>query len=70
MKKMLLTVIIFLSFSFIYAQKQLWGVTQQSLYADEQGNIVKFDMNGENAVTIHHLTILQEKYLLANYFGQ
>ena len=38
----------------LYAQKELWGVSQQTLYADEQGNIVKFDMNGENAVTVHH----------------
>ncbi len=38
----------------LYAQKELWGVSRETLYADQQGNIVKFDMNGENAVTVHH----------------
>lgn len=47
-------VVFFFLTVFVSAQKELWGVTQQTLYADEQGNIVKFDMNGEHAVTKHH----------------
>lgn len=39
---------------FVSAQKELWGVSRATPYADLQGNIVKFDMNGENAVTVHH----------------
>jgi Secretion system C-terminal sorting domain len=43
------------SISTCIAQKELWGTTRQTPYpTDEQGNIVKFDMNGENAVTVHH----------------
>jgi|GEM_PF-2307806 len=38
----------------LYAQKELWGVSRSTLYADAQGNIVKFDINGEHAETIHH----------------
>lgn len=54
MKKLLLFISIVLTTSISFAQKELWGVTRQTLYADVQGNIVKFDMNGENAVTMHH----------------
>jgi len=36
------------------AQKQLWGVSEYTNFSDVQGNIVKFDMNGENAITMHH----------------
>ena len=43
------------------AQKELWGVSRQTLYADEQGNIVKFDINGENAETVHHFNYLTGK---------
>ena len=54
MKKTVLTIIILLSFSFTYAQRELWGVSEYTNFSDVQGNIVKFDMNGENAVTMHH----------------
>jgi hypothetical protein len=37
----------------LYAQKELWGTTRQPSLAQVQGNIVKFDINGDNAVTIH-----------------
>ena len=38
----------------VNAQKELWGVTRTSNFSDVQGNIVQFDINGENAVTKHH----------------
>ncbi len=36
------------------AQKELWGVSEYTNFSDVQGNIVKFDINGENAITMHH----------------
>ena len=38
----------------LYAQKEVWGVTPQTNFTQTQGNIVKFDLNGENAVTMHY----------------
>lgn len=67
MKKIITLFVFFLTFS-VSAQKELWGVTQQTLYADEQGNIVKFDTNGENAVTVHHFNYLTGKVPIGKLF--
>ncbi|MEL1243287.1 T9SS type A sorting domain-containing protein [Flavobacterium sp. DGU11] len=53
----------------VNAQKELWGVSQQTPYpAGEQGNIVKFDMNGENAMTIHHFNYTTGKVPMGKLF--
>jgi Secretion system C-terminal sorting domain/Immunoglobulin domain len=53
----------------VNAQKELWGVSQQTPYpAGEQGNIVKFDMNGENAMTIHHFNYTTGKVPIGKLF--
>ncbi|MXN91996.1 T9SS type A sorting domain-containing protein [Flavobacterium sp. Sd200] len=36
------------------AQREFWGVSEYTNFSDVQGNIVKFDINGENAITMHH----------------
>ena len=54
MKKIIFSVFFLFSLFCSHAQKELWGVTQQTPYpSGEQGNIIKFDMNGENAITVH-----------------
>jgi len=69
MKKIITLLLIFpLCYLNLYAQKELWGITQQTPYADEQGNIVKFDMNGENAMTIHHFNYTTGKVPVAKLF--
>jgi len=45
----------------VNAQKELWGVTRTTNYSDLQGNIVKFDINGENAQTMHQFNYLTGK---------
>ncbi|WP_116788700.1 T9SS type A sorting domain-containing protein [Flavobacterium psychrotrophum] len=44
----------FLAWITANAQKELWGVSEYTNFSDVQGNIIKFDMNGENAITMHH----------------
>jgi len=58
MKKTLLTIIILFSFSFTYAQKELWGVNQgiddgSPNSNGYKGNITKYDINGENPMIVH-----------------
>ena len=54
MKKITFIIIIFFISFTAYCQKELWGVTRATNFSDIQGNIVKFDINGENATTVHH----------------
>ena len=44
----------FLAWITANAQKELWGVSEYTNFSDVQGNIVRFDINGENATTMHH----------------
>ena len=43
------------------AQKELWGVTRTTNSSDVQGNIVKFNIDGEDALTMHHFNYLTGK---------
>ena len=36
------------------AQKELWGVTRATNFSDVQGNIVKFDINGEKKIMLNY----------------
>jgi hypothetical protein len=49
------TLLLFFTMCFFnsFAQKELWGTSRATNFGDAQGNIVKFDINGENAVTVH-----------------
>jgi Secretion system C-terminal sorting domain len=64
MKKTLLTIIILFSFSFTYAQKELWGVNDGDYvnfpgFPFNYGKIVKFDINGENPEVMHDFDSIQ-----------
>jgi len=53
MKKIITLLFIFpLSCLSSYAQKELWGTTRSGNF-QLQGNIVKYDLNGENPTTMH-----------------
>jgi Secretion system C-terminal sorting domain len=64
MKKTLLTFIILLSFSFTYAQKELWGVNDGDYshspgFPFNYGKMVKYDINGENPEMMHDFDSIQ-----------
>ena len=67
MKKKLLTILLLISSYFANAQKELWGVNSSESYIDYSnpaapitipynGNITKFDINGQNPTIVHEFT--------------
>ncbi|WP_445454016.1 choice-of-anchor tandem repeat GloVer-containing protein [Flavobacterium sp. 25HG05S-40] len=64
------TLLLFFTMCFFntYAQKELWGTTRQPSLAQVQGNIVKFDINGENAVTVHQFNFPTGKVPIGKLF--
>ena len=51
----------------IYAQKEVWGTAPQGLF-ELQGIIARYDINGENAITMHSFNYPMGKVPFAKLF--
>lgn len=73
MKRSLLVLILLCCFFFSNAQKELWGVNTgndylQGLTASNRGNIIKFDINGENPVIMHEFDSIHGRLPMGKLF--